>query len=179
MVNQSDYQLGTGFSNSGSSDKWFQYLYCSVGTKTYTFFGLGDMTPAAGAPQPGYRNVYGAFTQAAATVQQALNERGDGPIGGGWKFIQQDTNIELEVQDSVGKITYGILNAFLDGMANAALNYNPTNAPMVFQINDGQWGEVGIGYAGYLDHKDGQCWYEITPTGSSPCQDVVDKKVIN
>ncbi|KAL6722013.1 hypothetical protein ACLMJK_001118 [Lecanora helva] len=178
LLDPSDYQLGTGLSNSGSDQEWFKYLYCTVGTKTYTFFGLGELNPAAGPDSLRYHNVYSAFTQAAATVQFQAQQQGDGPIGDGWKFLQSDTNVVLEVKDSKGKITYGILHSFLTGMADATLNYNPDNQPMVFQINDGQWGEVGIGYAGYLDNN-GQCLYEITPQESSPCSDVLNGKVIN
>ena len=89
-----------------------------------------------------------------------------------------NTNIEIGVQNAVGTMTYGVLQSALIGLKNAASNYNPTNAPMLFQINDGQWGELGIGYAGYVDEI-GQCLYEITPKVSHACNAVTNKWVID
>ena len=89
-----------------------------------------------------------------------------------------NTNIEIGVYNSVGTVTYGIMGSALSGLAEAASNYDTDNGPMVFQINDGDWGEVGVGYAGYLD-SNGQCVYQITPELTNGCTDVANKWVIN
>ena len=92
-----------------------------------------------------------------------------------------NTNVYMQVQDSKGKMTWGILESALTGLQLAALNYGPTS-PMVFQINDGEWGEVGIGVIGIEvgdDPNNQTCYYEITPSGSKNCNDVQEKKVIN
>lgn len=62
-------------------------------------------------------------------------------------------------------------------MMNAAANYNNLNAPMLFQINDFNWGEVGIGMAGLIDEKTGKCSIDFTPEGQTPCQLVQTGKI--
>ena len=136
---------------------------------------MGDMTPAAGNTPPGYRNLYQAFNQAAISVSDTIEANGgDGPLSDGWTMRPPNTNIEIGVQSAVGTMTYGVLESALTGLKYATSNYNPTNAPMLFQINDGRWGELGIGYAGYVD-VNSNCVYEITPKVSSSCSDVGKK----
>lgn len=62
-----------------------------------------------------------------------------------------NTNVKIWVQSQVGKMTYGILHSALTGLALAAL-HNRDDEPMIFQINDAPWGEVGIGYACPVDN---------------------------
>ena len=59
--------------------------------------------------------------------------------------------------------------------------YDVDDDPIVFQINDGQWGEVGIGYVGYIDPNDPQekCIYEDVQGKEEYCEDVTAGKVIN
>lgn len=107
----------------------------------------------------GYFSVYEAFSQAATDVHNHILANGDGPIDHkGWYSAPPNTNVELWVQgkhgtmtwvqSKHGTMTWGVLGAALEGLSNAATNYNSANAPMTFQINDGQNGEMGIGYAG-------------------------------
>jgi len=150
-----------------------------VGTKTYTFFGIGELNVKEGMAQPRYRNLYHAFDQARISVSDTIATNGkDGPIDGLFTMRPSNTNIEIGVQSAVGTMTYGVLQSALSGLAEAATNYNPTNAPMLFQINDGEWGELGYGYAGYIDNL-GQCVYDITPEITKACSDVTNKWVID
>ena len=59
--------------------------------------------------------------------------------------------------------------------------YDYGDDPIVFQINDGQWGEVGIGYVGYIDPNDPEekCIYEDVHGEESYCEDITAGKVIN
>lgn len=142
---------------------------------------MGEMNPAPGINPPGYRNLYQAFNQAAVKVSDIIAANGkDGPSGF-WVSRPPNTNIEIGVTDAKGTkgtMTYGVLQSALSGLAQAAINYNPTNAPMLFQINDGKWGELGIGYAGYIDAND-QCIYEITPNKWRGCTSVTNRWVID
>lgn len=87
------------------------------------------------------------------------------------------------MRDNVGKMTYGILEAALTGLLVAVQNYNKGNYPMVFQINDGAWGEVGIGYVGLIPDDRVQTWrtdkcvYEISADGLKPCSDVEARRL--
>ena len=78
---------------------------------------------------------------------------------------------------AVGTLTWGILHASLSGMMEAAMNYNNLNAPMLFQINDYHWGQVGNGMAGLIYEKNQACIYDFTPEVLSPCSDVQAGKV--
>ena len=126
------------------------------------------MNPVPGVMSPpGYHNVYEAFKQATVAIN-ALAQN-DGPIAGGaWTLNASDTNIQISVVNQKGKLTYGILGAAFTGLTLASANYNPQENPMIFQINDGQWGEVGIGYAGYLNSV-GQCIVIENATASYAC----------
>lgn len=92
-----------------------------------------------------------------------------------------DTNVYITVQDSVGKMTWGILGSALSGLANMVQNYDKANAPLVFQINDGEWGEVGLGMVGLLRGDgvgDANCCYELTAEGGcKQCIDLYNHKV--
>lgn len=59
---------------------------------------------------------------------------------------------------------------------NAAQDYDKGNYPMVFQINDGAWGEVGTGYVG-LQTDNTTCAYEITSDGPKMCVDIALNKL--
>ena len=76
-----------------------------------------------------------------------------------------------------GTLTWGILQSSLTGMMEAVSNYDNLNAPVLFEINDGHWGEVGYGVAGLIYQKNAQCIYDFTPEGLSPCSDVQAGKV--
>ncbi len=148
-----------------------KYLWCTVGTKTYTYFGFGELTGSRPLP---YYNFTEAYVQAAIEVNKFILANGadthlhnNNP--GYWTLRPANTNVEIWVQSSVGVMTYGILQSALSGLTVAAANYNKANYPMVFQINDGEWGEVGIGYAGILD-SNGQCYYRLAADATNACQ---------
>lgn len=175
IVNQSDIVLGTDLPPSGSNQEYLKYLWCTPGTKTYVYFGFGSVTGTRPLP---YYNFYEAFVQAEINVANVITDNGtDSQITnnspGYWTMNPSSTNVELWVQSSVGTMTYGILGAALTGLEEAAVNYNKGNYPMIFQINDGQWGEVGIGYAGLLDAYGG-CYYQIAPDNTKGCNDIAN-----
>ena len=174
LVNEADVVLATSLPPSGSSQQWLKYLYCTPGTQTYTFFNFGELNPAPGTGTqiPGYRDVYGAFDQAAAAVDSLVAN--DGPIANGnWTLQSPDTNIEIGAISHVGTLTYGILKSALVGLTDVSANYNQDNNPVLFQINDGSWGEVGIGYAGYKNDV-GQCIYMENSTANYACRDAMN-----
>lgn len=161
-----------------------RYVWCTVNTKTYTFFDFGEMNPY---PQ-GYFNVYEALNQAKVQAHNALLANGDtgfnkDGLDVGWGAYLPNTNVSISVRDNVGKMTYGILDSALTGLLVAVQNYDKGNYPMVFQINDGAWGEVGSGYLGLIpddrvpNWRSEKCVYEITADGLKPCSDVEAKRV--
>lgn len=140
-------------------------------------------------PYPqGYFNVYEALNQAKVQAHNAILANGDtgfnkDGLDVGWGPYVPNTNARVFVRDNVGKMTYGILEAALTGLTQAVQNYNKGNYPMVFQINDGAWGEVGIGYVGLVPDervvtwRTDKCVYEITPDGLKPCSDVEARRL--
>jgi len=163
---------------SGSSEDWMKYLWCTTNTTTYTFFGIGMMTPAP--PASHHYDVNGALFSAVHTVSTYLQSNKDGPIAGGnWTVSPPGTNIEIFVQNSVGGMTYGILDSALSGLAEMASAFAHHQTTIVFQINDGKWGEVGIGYVGFdlVGSQDG-CVYDVVAGRAYPCSDVRDGWVI-
>lgn len=166
---------GTTLPESGSSQKWLKYLWCTVGTATYTFFNYGGLNP-----QPeGHHDVYQAYKAGVADVNLIMAEAGkDGNVpDAGWSLKPVNTGVSLFAKSRKGTLTWGILRSSLTGMMNAAANYNNLNAPMLFQINDFSWGEVGIGMAGLIDEKTGKCSIDFTPEQQTPCQLVQTGKI--
>ena len=173
---------------SGSSDPWMTYLWCTPGTKTYTFFSNGRLIP----PPLTYHSVQGALQGAIMAVQDWIVQHGDGPIqsrpedakmgiSGEWYMTPPNWNMQVFARSQKGVLTYGILGAALLGLQQYVLSgYDRSNDPLVFQINDGKWGEVGIGYVGYVDPSDKQnCVYRSEMGTNFPCQDVAAGKVIS
>lgn len=76
------------------------------------------------------------------------------------------------------KVTWGILASALGGLANATYNYDHQNTPLLFQINDGKWGELGIGYAGVVDPTTGECQYSVVAGQNYPCSAVANHTVV-
>lgn len=92
------------------------------------------------------------------------------------------TNFQVYAQSSKGILTWGVLVAALKGLGHyVSYFYDLGNYPLVFQINDGQWGEVGIGYVGFIDPDDPeeQCVIENVQGEVWYCEDVTAGKVIN
>ena len=158
--------------------EFFRYLWCTPDTQTYTFFDFGEMSPY---PAGSY-NVSGALSQALALAQNELATNGDGffnkdGLNVGW-FPDLHTNVRFFVQDSRGRMTYGILGAVLTGLLVAVENFDQNNLPLVFQVNDGKWEEVGMGYVGLMtDGTVSTCTYEIDAAGPHPCSDVEARRV--
>lgn len=163
---------------TGSSEAWMDYLWCTPNTTTYTFFSIGIVTPAPPASQK--YDVNGALSSATTTASTYLQSNIDGPIAGGnWTVSPPGTNIEIFVQNSKGKMTYGILNSAMSGLAEMASAFIHHQTTIVFQINDGKWGEVGIGYVGFdlIGIQDG-CVYDVVAGRAFRCSDVRDGWVI-
>lgn len=157
---------------SGSSEHWMDYLWCTNGTKTYTFFGVGVMTP--GQPAGYAYNVAGAMAAAQAATAEYLTSHEDGPIeGGNWTMSPPGTDVEIYIQNSKATMTYGIMDSALKGLLEVATHFMNKQTTMVFQINDDHWGEVGIGYAGfkYKESKD-NCIYDVVDGTPFACSDV-------
>lgn len=163
---------------SGSKDDWMEYLWCTPNTTTYTFFSIGMMTP--GPPSAQKYDVNGALSSAITTVSIYLQSNKDGPIAGGnWTVSPPGSNVEIYVQNSVGRMTYGILQSAMSGLTEMASAFIHHQTTIVFQINDGKWGEVGIGYVGFdlIGSQDG-CVYDIVAGRAFPCSDVRNGWVI-
>ncbi|KAF6219247.1 hypothetical protein HO133_005072 [Letharia lupina] len=174
--------------DSGSNQPWLKYLWCIPGTQTYLFLNNGRLLP----PPLTYRDVRGALSQAAVQAQNNLTQHGDGPITGhysgfmtpgfNWYMTPPATNFQVYAQSSKGVLTWSVLVAALKGLGQYVNNtYDFGDVPIVFQINDGQWGEVGIGYVGFIDPDDPQekCIYELVWGKEGYCEDVTAGKVIN
>ena len=121
-----------------------------------------------------------------------LTQYGDGPIrsayngymtpGFDWYVTPPATNIQVWVASEKGVLTWGILVAALTGLEQFVVdNYDFGENPIVFQVNDGPGGEVGIGYVGYIDPEDPdrRCVYESVQGQVGYCEDVTVGKVIN
>lgn len=159
-----------------STEPWLGNLWCTPGTHTYTFFSLGKVTP----PPLTWRDPAGALHQAVAQVQDYLSSNPDGPISDGfWTTQPAGLNIKIGVRSSKGETTYGILGSALTGLSQFHdEGYNFEKKPLVFQVNDGVWGEVGRGYVGIIDPTDGSCIYAQVGRNKGDCSDVITGKVI-
>ena len=59
------------------------------------------------------------------------------------------------------------------------MTYNQQQTPILFQINDGKWGEVGIGYVGLLtDGTPGSCQYSLVAGQDYPCSQIANGTVV-
>lgn len=77
-----------------------------------------------------------------------------------------------------GLLTFGILRSTLTGLleymqwgSGDVEGYNKGNSPIVFQISDGQWGTVGLGYVG-LTGWGPPCVYQVVRGKGYDCNDV-------
>lgn len=163
MVNQSDVTNppAAALPLSGSHEQGMDYVWCTPGTKTYTFFALRFLTPP---PIPYYN-----FTLAVQAALVSLSNQADMKIPyGAYTNNPAGYNTQIHVENSGGgELTYGILNSALTGLSQFQNTYQnpgpitaPNNDPIIFQVNDGQWGEVGRGYIGY-SYANGVCVMQI------------------
>ena len=160
-----------------STEPWEGNLWCTPGTKTYVFFNLGQMIPR---PYQ-WRDYRGALHQAVAQVKEYLTNNGDGwiPDKGYWSTQPAGTNIKISVINAKGQLTYGILGSALTGLSQFVdVGYDHNGNPIVFQVNDGEWGEVGIGYVGMVNPDDKTCTYSQSGLKKGDCADVIAGKVI-
>lgn len=138
------------------------YVWCTPGTKTYTFFALKYLTP----PPLDYMS----FGDAISATLASLSNQADMAIPDGqYTSDPAGFNVQVYVENSnKGKVTYGILNSALTGLSQFLTAYH-NNDPIIFQVNDGQWGEVGRGYAGFLRPSDGKCLLQIYQGKEEEC----------
>lgn len=165
-----NHRLTTPLPLSGSAEPFMDYVWCTPKTKTYTFFGVGTVNPQ---PYQSY-DTTGALAQAVNTLISYLKHNLDGPLDGGqWTVSPPTTGIEIYVQNSKGTMTYGVLLSALTGLSQVAETYVREKKTMVFQINDGKWGELGIGYVGFVyPGAKSNCAYDIVDNIVSYCEDV-------
>ena len=152
-------------------------LWCTPGTRTYIFFNLPLMEP----PPIQYRNIGGALHQAANEISTYLVSQKDGAIpNGSWTTSPPGTNTKIAVKNKGGEMTYGVLGSAMLGLSQFMdKGYNQKDVPIVFQINDGDWGEMGIGYVGMVDPVTGSCRYGAYHGRKWDCEDVMKGWVID
>ena len=157
-----------------NTEQWFGQLWCTPGTTTYTFFNMGEIIP----PALQYTN-YGGALQSAIDQLKGIPD-GHIPDRGYWTVQPPGTNLKISVINSKqGQWTYGILSSVLSGLLQFVdAGYHDGN-PIVFQGNDGQWGEIGIGYVGMVNPNDGTCIYIRGGGKTGDCADVMAGKVID
>lgn len=179
------------FLPSGSDEEWYSYLWCTPGTNTYTFFNVGEIWPP---PIKWFGNLSHALDIAIHDITTWLASNPDGPV---WQPGQEQVhywNTWDKSSDFVvfaegyksGTLTFGILHSALTGLLQfmqagqiASSGYNKGNDPLVFQINDGQWGEVGIGYVGFTGWPGMGCVYQVIDDKPSDCVEILKDKVIH
>lgn len=148
---------------SGSAEVHAQYLWCTTGKTTYTFFGFDeDAALVRTRPTPRYKNYYRAFDQLAKTLKaQNTPKPGLGYVDnayiGNWTVDEPNSNVRIFVKSNKGQLNLGVAEAAFTGLANAMQNYNTRNIPTVFTIYHASLGEVGIGYAGEVDETGVPC----------------------
>ena len=130
-----------------------------------------------------WRDYKGALHQAVDQVKEYLTNNRDGsiPDRGYWSTQPAGTNIKISVINAKGQLTYGILGSALTGLSQFMdVGYNHDRNPIGFQINDGEWGEVGIGYVGMVDdHDHATCTFSQSGSKKWDCADVIAGKVID
>lgn len=173
MVRAADYTNPPADSlpETGSDQSGYAYMWCTQDTMTYTFFSqLEFETPPT--DQYIFRDaVNGTMVQYADQADIWIPD-------GGFTSNVAAKNIQVHFENSKGgKLTWGIANAALRGInefyqAYSDQTYN--NLPIIFQVNDGAWGTIGIGYVAYLRPSDGQCILQIKGGKETPCSKLWD-----
>lgn len=131
-----------------------------------------------------YRNIHAALEEAIVDIRAIIDEKGDGPvlaspidasmgISGVWYTQPGANHMRVHAAGREWILTYGVLGASLTGLLQYVdAGFDKSGDPIVFQINDGNWGEVGIGYVGYVDPDTDECMYELKNGVASPCWDI-------
>ena len=159
---------------TGSNQQSMQFMWCTPGTNTYTFFGSWTLEP----PPLDYMNYTTALN---LTGESYANQKDVWVPDGGFTVDPAGTNVQIHMENAGGgKLTWGIVNSALAGLyqfqsvyGNGDRNQNP----FIFQVNDGAWGEIAIGYAAFLRPADGVCILQINDGKEIWCQDL--HKTIN
>ena len=152
------------------------------------FFSNGRLIP----PPTVYHDVLGALKGGLADVQSTIAAHGDGMIQsrpedanmgvyGEWYIAPPNTNMMVQASNAnMQRLTYGILGAALTGLIQyVEAGYDNSNNPLVFQINDGRWGEVATGSVGYLDPNTHHCMIQSLSGEETDCMDVGRGKIIH
>lgn len=150
---------------------YFPYLWCGAGSSTYVFIDpIGSYGFNKGTNAPIFwTGLDGAFNATQNIMKSRAKsetnpEIGDGSIDGphttslDWltpvATISGNSGIqyvEVYAQDSKhGKLTWGVYGAALAIMKDFVLSYPLYADASYFQINDGKWGTVGVGYVGVV-----------------------------
>ena len=143
-------------------------MWCTPGTETYLFFGSYSLTP----PPLDYMDFAKAINETGSSY---ANQQDITVPDGGFTVDPAGTNVQVHMENSKGKLTWGIVNSALAGLYQFLSVYaagGQNQSPIVFQVNDGQWGEVGIGYAAFLRPSDGKCILNIWKGKETACSDL-------
>ncbi len=158
---------------TGSNQQAMKFMWCTPGTKTYTFFGQWYLTP----PPLDYMDFAKAINETGMSYQ---NQKDIWLPDGGFTVDPAGTNVQVHMENShKNKLTWGIVNSALEGLFQFLSVYgvgSQSQNPLVFQVNDGAWGEVGKGYAAFLRPSDGKCLLQIYQGKEMECSDL--KKLV-
>ena len=156
---------------TGASTQPWQYLWCTPGTKTYTFFASYPLTP----PPLDYINFAAALN---ASGNSYANQADIDVPDGSFTNDPAGTNVQVHMENAKGgKLTWGIANSALAGLWQFSSVYavgSQRQNPIAFEVNDGQWGEIAIGYAGFLRPSDGTCLLQIYQGTEKDCSKLSD-----
>ena len=94
-------------------------------------------------------------------------------ISGVWYSGPNGDSFMVHAASRKGILTYSVLKASLTGLLQYVdAGFDKSRDPILFQINDGSRGQVGIGFVGYVDPITDECLYGRRDGISSPCSDI-------
>lgn len=152
------------YPETGSSKPEFKYMWCQPGTSTYIFFYYPETSP----PPTDWYDINTAFnkTHEYASIQKDLRI-----VDGGLTVNPTGTFMQIHMENyNDGEFTWGIAGSALLGLTYLTKNYpgncnnvpNGACGPMIFQVNDGDWGEIGIGYAALYREVTEECILKVS-----------------
>ena len=154
---------------TGSNERGMAYMWCTPGTETFVFFSQLYLTP----PPVDYyyfsAAVNASQAQYAGQTDEPIpdNEFTSDPVG---------SNVQVHMEGAAkGTLTWGIANSALTGLQQFYENYSDeqiNNFPLIFQVNDGAWGEIAIGYVAFLRPSDGKCLLQVYQGKELECKDL-------
>ncbi len=134
-------------------------MYCVPGTSTYIYFWTPVLEPP---PVP-----YVGIAQAFRMTSDSYSNQADVTVpDGSFSVNPAGTNVQVHMENAKeGQLTWGIVRSALFGLgiwnSNYNNNCNGACGTIVFEVNDGRWGEIAIGYAGYYDASNEKCVLRI------------------